>query len=190
VLLLGAACGGGDGDDDEDDNAQPTATSCATDSAELPATPTAASALLPSLTDFCLGMTQSGRDPAELAGMQSALALYNDAANPKEQVQLRIYVLPSEELARAQFTAFAAALKNPPPEFVGVNAKFVDTMSPGLGDDRKSYMTEKPDSGGYSAWSDVYLKGRTVLLVQVVDASEDGQPLRTQAAERALSEAP
>jgi hypothetical protein len=36
----------------------------------------------------------------------------------------------------------------------------------------------------------VYLKGRTVLLVQVVDVSEDGQPLRTQAAERALSSAP
>ena len=92
--------------------------------------------------------------------------------------------------AKAQYTAFAEALRNPPPEFVGVNAKFVDTMSPEVGEDRKSYMTEKPDTGGASVWADVYLKGRTVLLVQVVDVSEDGQPLRTQAAERALSSAP
>jgi hypothetical protein len=121
--------------------------------------------------------------------MESALALYK-GADPKEQVQVRIYVLPSTDLARAQYTAFAEALRNPPPEFVGVKAKFVDTSSPELGDERKSYQTETADSGGYSAWSDVYLKGRTVLLVQVVDTSEDGQPLRTQAAERALSGAP
>jgi hypothetical protein len=187
--MLGAACGGDGDDDEEPDDAQPTPTTCASDTAELPATPTAASALLPSLTDLCLGMTESGRDPAELAGMQSALALYK-GTDPKEQVQVRIYVLPSADLAKAQYTAFAEALRNPPPEFVGVNAKFVDTMSPEVGEDRKSYMTEKPDTGGASVWADVYLKGRTVLLVQVVDVSEDGQPLRTQAAERALSSAP
>ncbi|MEX0784645.1 MAG: hypothetical protein WD557_18575 [Dehalococcoidia bacterium] len=184
---MALACGD---DDDNDDATQPAASDCAEDTAATPATPTDASKLLPSLTDLCLGMTASGRDPAELAGMQSALALYNDASNPKEQVQLRVYVMPSPQLARAQFDAFAEALRNPPPEFVGVEAKFVDAASPQLGESRKSYMTESPDSGGYSAWSDVYLKGRTVVLVQVVDVSEDGQPTRTQAAERALSEAP
>lgn len=134
-------------------------------------------------------MTSSGRDPAELAGMQSALAGYTSETT-KDQVQLRVYVLPTEELASAQFTAFATALRNPPPEFVGVRAKFVDTDSPELGESRKSYMTESPDSQGYSAWSDVYLKGRTVVLVQVIDDSGDGEPARSTAAERALAEAP
>lgn len=134
-------------------------------------------------------MHESGRDPGELAGMQSALAGYR-GSNPKDQVQLRIYVLPSPELARTQFDAFALALRNPPPEFVGVQAKFVDTDSPELGESRKSYKTERADNDGFSAWSDVYLDGRTVVLVQVVDDSPDGQPARRETAERALAEAP
>ena len=133
-------------------------------------------------------MTVSGRDPAELGGMESAVAQYT--GEDKQQVQVRVYVLPSEQLAETQFNAFAAALKNPPPEFVGVNAKFKDAESPDLGENRKSYVTETADASGYSAWADVYLKGRTVLLVQVVDTSEDGEPLRSEVADRALADAP
>jgi hypothetical protein len=184
-----AACGGGDDDDAEDSSTQPPGSDCATDTAQLPATPTDASRLLPSLTDLCYSMKQSGRDPAELAGMQSALAAYV-GENANDQVQLRIYVMPTEESARAQFTSFAAALRNPPPEFVGVRAKFIDAESPDFGEDRKSYKSEQADQNGYTAWSDVYVKGRTVVFVQVVDDSGDGEPARSTAAERALAEAP
>jgi hypothetical protein len=178
LALALAGCGGGD-DDNENDAAEPTPQPAPW----TPRPPCHANGrlkLLPSLTDLCFSMQESGRDPGELAGMQSALALYR-SSNPKEQVQLRIYVMPTPELARTQFDAFAVALRNPPPEFVGVQAKFVDADSPSLGESRKSYKTERADSQGYSAWSDVYLKGRTVVLVQVVDDSADGQPARQQA---------
>ena len=67
---------------------------------------------------------------------------------------------------------------------------FIEADSPPLGEERKSYRTAQADGRGYSAWTDLYLKGRTVVLVQVVDSSPDGQPLRQHAGSRSLQSAP
>ncbi len=173
--MFGAgACGG------DDDAVPPTLSSGA-------ATVSARS-LLPRLDDLGFTMTESGPDPAKPA-FESAVALYK-GQEPQQQVQVRIYVLPTAAAANTQFNAFAEALRTPPKEFLGVEAKFVDAASPQIGEVRKSYRTEAPDSRGYTAYSDVYRKGRTVVLTQVVDKTADGAPLREQAGTRAMDKAP
>lgn len=144
--------------------------------------------LLPDLADLGFTVTESGADPGN-PQFDSAVAIYK-GTDPRQQVQVRIYLLPSAEAANTQFNAFADALRNPPKEFLGVEAKFVDAASPQIGDTRKSYRTQAPDSRGYSAYSDVYRKGRTVVLTQVVDKAAEGAPLRERVGMRAMEKAP
>jgi hypothetical protein len=64
----------------------------------------------------------------------------------------------------------------------------VDTLSPRVGDEQKSYVTEKPDGQGNNVWTDIYRAGRVVFFSQVLDsAASDQMPLRTAVAERIAS---
>jgi hypothetical protein len=174
MALTAAGCGG---EDDDATPPPPTGAAAAT-----------ARSLVPKLDDLGFTLTESGPDPGN-PSFDSAVALYK-GKEPQQQVQVRIYVLPTEAAANTQFNAFAEALRNPPKEFLGVDAKFVDTASPQIGDVRKSYKTQAPDSRGYTAFSDVYRKGRTVVLTQVVDKTAEGAPVREQVGTRAMEKAP
>lgn len=175
-MLGGTACGG-----DDDESASPTSASTASATVK-------ARALLPDLTDLGFTLAESGLDPGNPT-FDSAVAIYK-GKEAQQEVQVRIYVLPTESAANTQFNAFAEALRNPPKEFLGVEAKFVDAASPQIGDARKSYKTAAADSRGYTAYSDVYRKGRTVVLSQVVDKAAEGAPLREQVGARAMAKAP
>lgn len=175
LAIGGTACGGDDSDADP------------TRAASVAATVNARS-LLPNLTDLGFTVTESGPDPGNPT-FDSAVAIYK-GKDAQQEVQVRIFVLPTEAAANTQFNAFAEALRNPPKEFLGVETKFVDAASPQVGDARKSYRTEAADSRGYSAYTDVYRKGRTVLLTQVVDKAAEGAPLRERVATLAMAKAP
>lgn len=129
------------------------------------------------------------KEPGLPPNIDSAAAIYR-GQDLIQQIQVRIRVEPDAATAKKEFDQFAVLLKNPPKEFLGIEAKFIEADSPPLGEERKSYRTAQADGRGYSAWTDLYLKGRTVVLVQVVDNSPDGQPLRQHAGSRSLQSAP
>ena len=107
-----------------------------------------------------------------------------------QSVQLRIYVFPETANAEKQWSAYAEAFRNPPPDVLGTASKNVDAASPPLGQLQKSYVTDKPDGAGNLVWTDIYRQGRVVLLVQVLDTARgDGMTIRKPVAERILGKA-
>ncbi len=148
-----------------------------------------ARALVPKLDDLGFRVIEEGPEPGVPAPVVSAAAIYR-SEDLLKQVQVRTRVMPDEDAARQEFGVLSEALRNPPKEFLGIEAKFVDTASPQIADERKSYKTEAADGRGYSAWTDLYRQGRTVIILQVVDNTSDGLPLRQQVGERAVGAAP
>jgi hypothetical protein len=105
-------------------------------------------------------------------------------------VQLRAYVFLEEATAAKQWSAYAEAFRNPPPDVLGTASKNVDAASPPLGQLQKSYVTDKPDGSGNLVWTDIYRQGKVVLLVQVLDSAKgDGMAIRKAVAERVLAKA-
>lgn len=105
-----------------------------------------------------------------------------------QSVQLRVYVFPEAANAERQWSAYAEAFRNPPPDVLGTASKNIDTISPPLGQLRKSYVTDKPDGAGNLVWTDIYRQGRVVVLVQVLDTARgDGMAIRKPLAERILA---
>ena len=183
IIVAAVGCGGDDDDETGATATQPAAT------AGTPAVSVEAKSLVPKLEDLGFKLVEQTREPGLPENIDSAAAIYR-GEDLLQQVQIRIRVEPDEATAKQEFEQFAVLLKNPPKEFLGVEAKFVDADSPPLGDERKSYKTAQPDGRGYSAWTDLYRQGRTVVLIQVVDNSPDGQPVRYQTGARALEGAP
>jgi hypothetical protein len=181
VLL--AACGA---DDDDSATATPPA-STATSAASVAVR--SAQSLLPKLDDAGFKLVDQQKEPGLPPNIDSVAAIYR-GENLMQQIQVRIRIEPDAATAKKEFDQFAVLLKNPPKEFLGIEAKFIEADSPPLGEERKSFRTAQADGRGYSAWTDLYLKGRTVVLIQVVDNSPDGQPLRQHAGSRSLQSAP
>jgi hypothetical protein len=144
-------------------------------------------ALMPKLDDLGYQLTQQGKDPIAPASVDTAQAIYVKAGTNRS-IQVRIYVMGTADLARAQYKTYADQFRNPPPDVLGIPSKNVDTLSPRVGDEQKSYVTEKPDGQGNNVWTDIYRAGRVVFFSQVLDsAASDQMPLRTAVAERIAS---
>lgn len=143
--------------------------------------------LLPALDDLGFKIAQQGRDPAAPPAIDSTQVIYTRQGS-RASVQVRIYVIGTADLAHQQYTAFAESFRNPPSEVLGVPSKNVDTPSPRIGDEQKSYVTDKPDGQGNSVWTDIYRAGRVVFLTQVLDsATVDQLPTREAIARRIAS---
>jgi len=154
----------------------------------VPAGNLTANGLVPNLEDLGYRLVQQGKEPAALVGLDSALALYQKQGSA--QLQLRIYVFPDETTAERQWSAYAEAFRNPPPDVLGTASKNVDATSPTLGQLQKSYVTDKPDGSGNLVWTDIYRQGKVVVLVQVLDSAKvDGMAIRKPVAERVLTKA-
>ena len=97
-----------------------------------------------------------------------------------------LYAFPDDATSIAQYAALSTALKNPPPDFVGAKATFIDTPSPQAGDERKAYVTQAPDGQGNKVWTDIYRFGRLVAIVQLLDdgRTTDQLDLRLQIAQK------
>lgn len=78
-------------------------------------------------------------------------------------------------VAKSAYQTVAAAWKSPPPNVVGGAKSFIETPSPGVGQEQKSYTTAGPDAAGNKIWTDVYRVGNAVLVVQVIDAAANEQ---------------
>ncbi|MGE5595298.1 MAG: hypothetical protein ACM3S1_04605 [Hyphomicrobiales bacterium] len=107
--------------------------------------------------------------------------MYNAADGSQRMAIVDINVLSDEEIAKKVFETSAAALKNPPADFVGGAQGWDDTESPKVGDSQKSYVTTNSDSGGNRAWSDVYRIGRVVVITQLLDSATSDQLQTRQA---------
>jgi hypothetical protein len=151
-----------------------------------------AAQLLPDLKDLGYTLTQKGKDPGAPAAVDSMQALYAKDDGSSKAIQVRVYVFPTVAAAKQQFTTVAAAFKNPPPEVFGTDVKDLDATSPKAGDQQKSYVTDKPDSNGNSAWTDIYQGGPVLVIAQVLDQGSGGagpMNVRTQIAERIFKNA-
>lgn len=97
----------------------------------------------------------------------------------------KIYVFAAEDVATEQFGALSAALRNPPPDFLGgAKATWVDTASPAAGEQQKAYVTRDADPQGNRAWTDIYRFGRVVVIVQLLDVGQDQTTQRTALASK------
>ena len=86
----------------------------------------------------------------------------------------KIYVFAAADEATRQFTALAAALRTPPPDFLGgAKATWVDANAPAVGEQQKAYVTRDTDPQGNRAWTDIYRFGRVVVIVQLLDVGQD-----------------
>ncbi len=148
-----------------------------------------ANALVPSLDDLGYKLAQQGKEPAAIGGLDSALVLFQKEG-AAQSVQMRVYVFPDDATAAKQWSAYAEAFRNPPPDVLGTASKNIDAVSPPLGQLQKSYVTDKPDGSGNLVWTDIYRQGRVVLLVQVLDnARTDAMSIRKPVADRVLAKA-
>jgi hypothetical protein len=136
---------------------------------------------VPDLTSLGYTVQQQGKDPAAGAvDVYRALFASKTAGHAAMTV---LYNFPDVATAKTQYASLADALKNPPPDFVGSKATFVDTPSPAVGDAQKAYVTQAADSGGLKVWTDIYQIGHVVVIVQVLDSGATDQlPLRGQIA--------
>ena len=157
------------------------------DSAAQPASNLTANDLVPNLDDLGFKLAEQGKEPVAASGLDSALALYKKQGSA-QSVQLRVYVFSEDANAEKQWSAYAEAFRNPSADVLGTTSKNVDAVALPLGQLQKSYVTDKPDGAGNLVWTDIYRKGKVVLLVQVLDAAKsDGTAIRKPVAERVLS---
>ena len=97
----------------------------------------------------------------------------------------KIYVFPAADMATREFTALSAALRTPPPGFLGgPKATWVDANAPAVGEQQKAYVTRDTDPQGNRAWTDIYRFGRVVVIVQLLDTGQDQLAQRTALANR------
>ncbi len=173
--LLATACGG-----DATVVAPAPTTTTAAATGTPPASASKAQDSVPDLSALGYTAQQQGKDPG--AGSQDVYRVLFARENGRGAMTV-LYAFPDDATAKSQFAILSAALKNPPPDFVGGKATFIDTGSPPAGDERKAYVTQALDGQGNKVWSDVYRFGRLVAIVQVLDDGKSEQlDLRLQIA--------
>ncbi len=172
LLLPGAAfagCGDGYGE------AKPAADGST--AAASTSQPKPAKDVMPDLSAQGYRLVAQEADPGgALTGTDSWRAIFQKGQTSAGTL-VAIYGYKDAETAKKEFATKAAALKVPSSDFLGVATTFVDAPSPQAGDERKSYVSEKPDSGGNRAWTDAYRIGRYVVIVQVLDSAQGGEQL-------------
>lgn len=145
---------------------------------------------LPDLASLGYQLKESGREPTILPGADMAQAIYQKGTDTQKAVLLKIYLLDSPASANELYGKFAAAFKNPPPDVLQADSNNVDTPAPGIGDKQKSYVTGKADKDGNRVYTDILVAGRTVLLVQIMDAADvDLMSARTEIARQVFQRA-
>lgn len=133
--------------------------------------------VMPDLAAVGYRLVAQEADPGgALTGTDSWRAIFQKGETSAGTL-IAIYAYGDAETAKREFVTKAAALRVPSSEFLGVQTKFVDAPSPQAGDERKSYVSEKPDSGGNRAWTDAYRIGRYVVIVQLLDSAQGGEQL-------------
>ncbi|MCC7366362.1 MAG: hypothetical protein IT303_18545 [Dehalococcoidia bacterium] len=177
-LAAAAACGDG-GEDD----AEPAGSSTATAAATEVTTSVKPADLMPDLSGSGYQKVDAFAGPVAQAGQQNYRTVWAKTANTNLIALVDATVFAKPEDARTNYTTVSAAWKNPPPGLVGGVTGFVDTPSPAVGDERKSYTPSGADSKGNKIWTDVYRIGNVVVVVQVIDAAQGEQmALREQLA--------
>lgn len=132
---------------------------------------------MPDLTAQGYKLVQAEADPGGvLTGIDSWRAIFQKGTTSSGTL-VAIYAYGDTATATREFITKAAALRVPSSEFLGVATTFIDAASPPAGDERKSYVSEKPDSGGNRAWTDAYRFGRYVVIVQLLDLASGGEQL-------------
>jgi hypothetical protein len=165
VAVFGSACGSGS-DSNKSTGSEPAVT--------IPADRKAKD-LLPDLTSLGYKIALQEADPgAQLTGQDAYRAIYQKGAGPQSAL-VYLLLFPDTQTAQKEFATRATALKNPPPEFVGGATTFVDTASPRIGDEQKSYETSTKDNQGNRVWTDIYRMGRLVAVIQVLDSADSDQ---------------
>ena len=174
--LLATACGG----DATVVAPTPTTTTGTAGAGPPPASASKAQGSVPDLSALGYTVQQQGKDPGAVS--QDVYRVLFARENGRGAMTV-LYAFPDDATAKSQFAILSAALKNPPPDFVGAKATFIDTGSPPAGDERKAYVTQALDGQGNKVWSDVYRFGRLVAIVQVLDDGKSEQlDLRLQIA--------
>lgn len=172
MAWLSAACG-------DDDDSQRTDT--AATSAEL----------VPDLKDIGFTVAQSGKAQGSTTGQDAHTAIFAGAGGKVSSVRVDINLHPTSDAATTQFAAISEALKNPPPDLFGPNAKQQDGTPVLQTDQSRSYKTATPDSQGLRVFTDAYRMGRAVVIIYVIGPDGgDTDSVRKQAAERVNKEAP
>lgn len=139
--------------------------------------------LMPSLQDLGLRITEEGKDPAA-GNNNSYRALYRADAGGVRVARIDITVHGTEQTAQAAFNTVAEAMRNPPPDFFAATAKQIDAVPLGLGNEAKSYQTDRGDSQGQRVYTDVYRFDRAVVVVSIVATPDAAMGARQAAAER------
>ena len=110
-----------------------------------------------------------------LPGQDNWRVVWQKATDAGQIALVDVTVFEDPAFARTAFTSVSAAWENPPPQVVGGASEFVETPSPEVGQERKSYTTPSPDDRGNKIWTDVYRVGNVVVVVQVIDAAANEQ---------------
>ncbi|MEX2081089.1 MAG: hypothetical protein WEC33_05690 [Dehalococcoidia bacterium] len=180
-----------------DDDATP-----ADDATPVPAV-TAAEAL-PNLVDLGFRLQDQGKDPLVGAEQDMARAIYGPTSGRNRQVLMRVYFADSEAEAFELFGKIAQAYAVMPvqallaqdpteasPDLPGGPANVSSDSGPALGDEQAWYETTQPDSEGKAVWTDIYILGRAVVAIQLLDLeTADSLAARTEIARRVLAKAP
>lgn len=174
LALLSGVFGSCGGDDDAPNSAtvSPSAATPAGSAASTAPAGFKAQDAAPDLAPLGYTVSRQGKDPG--AGSQDVYRVLFGKANGRSAMTV-LYAFPDETIAKSQFTALSTALKNPPPDFVGSKATFIDSTSPPVGDQQKAYVTQIPDGQGNKVWSDIYRIGRLVAIVQLLDEGKSEQ---------------
>jgi hypothetical protein len=102
-------------------------------------------------------------------------ALYAAKDGSKKAAIVIVYFEKDSDAGQKQFTTIADALRNPPPGYFGASVAQADGSAPEVGDQRRAYVTAKPDGQGYLVWTDVYRFGRAVVVVQLLESGPTNQ---------------
>ena len=127
---------------------------------------------VPDLGPLGYTVQQKGKDPG--AGTADVYRALFAKSGGKAALTV-LYAFPDAATALDQYGALATALKNPPPDFVGAKATFIDAASPAAGEEHKAYVTQAADGQGNKVWTDIYRFGRVVAIVQLLDDGKTDQ---------------
>jgi hypothetical protein len=178
ALFAFAACGG-----DDDDPASPTSPQ---------GVPTARTAeeVIPDMA--ALGFKPAAEQlPGINQGDSSKIALYENPAGAVKSVRFEIAVAPNTNVAQAQFTALADALKNPPPGLFGADTNQIPGTAVFQGDQSRSYKTDKPDKEGTIVFSDIHRFGRAIVIMYSIGSEgAEAESVRKALAEQMAARAP
>lgn len=174
TLPLAVACGDGDGDS--------SATSAPTQTNLTDERFTAAD-LIPDLQSDGFKREESGRPEGASPAQDVHFALFS-GEGAIAAVRLETSRLATRDEASAQFSAFAEALRNPPPDLFGPNASQSDGVPVYQADQSRSYVTTAPDGEGNLVYTDIHRFDRAIAIIYLIASDEDeAATLREQLAD-------